>query len=126
MNIYIEKNGCKRERLLSCGREFREEIRLSSTSTESKPVIIHAIGKDLSWCFPGREFILSSENCDIEVKRGYMYPCSFLSILEGGRGGGYCTTIIVEQPEITWLHLKKTGKGPLCGIKFFALLQTLC
>lgn len=69
----------------------------------------------LVYCFPGREWVMSSEACDISCDHGYMWPFPFVSVLYGDKG----KTFICGVKSIRGVNIKKTG----CSLTISFLLK---
>ena len=62
---------------------------------------------NLTYCFPGREFILSEKYCDISVNNGYFFPFHFILIIHKNGNEEKCTTLILQSGRLNNLTLKK-------------------
>ena len=59
----------------------------------------------LIYCFPGREWVMSSEECNISCEYGYMWPFPFVSVLYGDKGKTYIHT----GRGLKGVNIKKTS-----------------
>ncbi len=62
--------------------------------------------RELEYCFPGREFVLSGEPCHYRCRFGYFYPLPFITIL----GSHKAKTLIAHDPVFDEIELIKEGE----------------
>ena len=72
-----------------------------------------------SYCWPGREFLLTGEDGKYQVERGYFFPLSFLTILY--RDSGY--TFLMET-DFEAIGLEKRGKSLQIHLSYAASADT--
>lgn len=72
-----------------------------------------------SYCWPGREFLLTGEDGNYQVERGYFFPLSFLTILY--QGSGY--TFLMET-DFETIGLEKTGTSLKIHLSYAASADT--
>ena len=57
----------------------------------------------LRYCYPGREFVLSGENCDFDCAYGYRFPLSFVSAFYKEKG----VTLIFDDQKQSSVGIQK-------------------
>ena len=86
-------------------KEVREERLTFSPDADGQVTIALCPPEKLvSYCWPGREFLLSAEDVQLQVERGYFFPLSFLTFVY--QTCGY--TLLLES-DFTGLQLTKAG-----------------
>lgn len=68
----------------------------------------------LQYCYPAREFVLSSEDCDFHCPYGYRFPLSFVSALYENNG----LTLIFDDQQQSSVGVKKRNGRFQFDIKY--------